>query len=102
VPPSLRRGPKKDNNQEVNVMDLLQDTPSDPIERDVEVGTEEPTSTSPVKWSDESGQSTAEYALVMLGAAAVATLLITWATGSGAIGRLFDAVVNDIITTVTG
>ena len=33
----------------------------------------------------ESGQSTAEYALVILGAVAIATLLITWATGSHAI-----------------
>ena len=40
----------------------------------------------------EAGQTTAEYALVILGAAAVATLLVTWATGSDAITRLFDSV----------
>ncbi|MCB0974118.1 MAG: DUF4244 domain-containing protein [Actinobacteria bacterium] len=56
---------------------------------------------SALRFGDESGQSTAEYALVMLGAAAVATLLITWATGSGSIGRLFDAVIDSIINSVT-
>jgi hypothetical protein len=45
----------------------------------------------------ETGQTTAEYALVILGAAAVATLLITWATGSGAITDLFDTVIEQII-----
>jgi hypothetical protein len=43
------------------------------------------------------GQTTAEYALVMLGAAAIATLLITWATQSHAIGKLFDEVVGKIL-----
>ncbi|MFI5052900.1 MAG: DUF4244 domain-containing protein [Acidimicrobiia bacterium] len=45
----------------------------------------------------ESGQSTAEYALVILGAAAIATLLITWATGSHAITDLFDKVINKVL-----
>jgi hypothetical protein len=45
----------------------------------------------------EAGQSTAEYALVILGAVAIATLLITWATGSHAISQLFDAVVQKIL-----
>jgi Protein of unknown function (DUF4244) len=45
----------------------------------------------------ESGQSTAEYALVILGAAAIATLLITWANGSHAISKLFDSVVAKIL-----
>ena len=43
---------------------------------------------------DETGQTTAEYALVILGAAAIATLLIAWAKGSGAIGDLFDEVIE--------
>lgn len=47
--------------------------------------------------SDERGQTTAEYALVMLGAAAIATLLVTWATQSGAISRLFDTVVDRLL-----
>lgn len=45
----------------------------------------------------ESGQSTAEYALVILSAVAIATLLITWATGSHAITKLFDSVINKVI-----
>jgi hypothetical protein len=45
----------------------------------------------------EAGQSTAEYALVILGAVAIATLLITWATGSHAISQLFDSVVQKIL-----
>ena len=45
----------------------------------------------------ESGQTTAEYALVILGAAAIATLLIAWAKGSGAIGDLFDQVIGKIL-----
>ena len=47
--------------------------------------------------SNETGQSTAEYALVILGAAAIATLLITWATGSHAITQLFDSVIQKIL-----
>ena len=47
--------------------------------------------------ADEAGQSTAEYALVILGAVAVATLLITWATGSHAISKLFDSVIDKIL-----
>jgi hypothetical protein len=45
----------------------------------------------------DAGQTTAEYALVILGAAAIATLLIAWAKGSGAIGDLFDEVVSKIL-----
>ena len=45
----------------------------------------------------ETGQSTAEYALVILGAAAVATVLITWATKSDAVTNLFDSVVSKIL-----
>ena len=45
----------------------------------------------------EAGQATAEYALVLLGAAAIALLLAAWAARSGAIGRLFDAVVDQLI-----
>ena len=45
----------------------------------------------------QAGQATAEYALVLLGAAAIALLLAAWAARSGAIGRLFDAVVDQLI-----
>ena len=45
----------------------------------------------------ECGQTTAEYALVMLAAAAVAGLVLAWATKSHAISRLFDAVIDKVI-----
>ena len=45
----------------------------------------------------ELGQSTAEYALVILGAVAIATLLITWATSSHAISKLFDTVISKVL-----
>lgn len=43
------------------------------------------------------GQATAEYALVLLGAAAIALLLAAWAAQSGQVGRLFDVVVDQLI-----
>ena len=43
------------------------------------------------------GQTTAEYGLVLLGAAGIALLLVGWATKSGAIGKLFDAVMDNVI-----
>jgi hypothetical protein len=46
------------------------------------------------------GQATAEYALVLLGAALVALLLVAWATaggGAGKIGQLLDSVLDTII-----
>jgi hypothetical protein len=45
----------------------------------------------------EAGQTTAEYALMILGAAALAGLMITWATKSHAIGKLFDEVVGRVL-----
>ncbi len=45
----------------------------------------------------EAGQATAEYALVILGAVALATLLLNWAQGSHAISRLFDSVIDKVI-----
>ncbi len=56
---------------------------------------------SPRTGSSDAGQATAEYALVMLGAAAIALLLTAWAARSGAIGRLFDAVVDQLIGKVS-
>lgn len=46
--------------------------------------------------SPEEGQSTAEYSLVILGAAAIAMLLYSWATGTGSIGNLFESVVSKV------
>ena len=45
----------------------------------------------------DAGQTTAEYALVILAAAALATMLIAWASHSNAIGRLFDAVLERVL-----
>lgn len=45
----------------------------------------------------EAGQTTAEYALVILGAAALATLLIAFATRSDVIGRLFETVFERVL-----
>ena len=45
----------------------------------------------------ERGQTTAEYGLVLLGAAGIALLLVGWATKSGAVGKLFDAVMDNVI-----
>ena len=45
------------------------------------------------------GQATTEYALVLLGAALVALLVIGWATsggGAGRIGHLFDVVIDAV------
>jgi len=50
-----------------------------------------------VRLMEELGQTTAEYALVILGAAALATLLITWATKSHAITKLFDTVIGKVL-----
>ena len=49
------------------------------------------------RFRSECGQTTAEYALVLLGAAGMALLLLGWATQSGAIGTLFDAVLDGVI-----
>ena len=53
--------------------------------------------TARMKWAGAAGQTTAEYALVMLGAVAIATLLISWATGSHAISKLFDTVIDKVL-----
>jgi len=45
----------------------------------------------------ESGQSTAEYALVMISAAAIAGLVLTWASHTDIIGNLFDSVIKGIL-----
>lgn len=49
----------------------------------------------------DAGQTTAEYALVILGAAAVAGLLIAWAANSHAIGKLFDVIIGKVTGSVS-
>ena len=44
----------------------------------------------------EEGQTTAEYALVILAAVAVAVVLITWAKSSGKLPAFFDKVVDHV------
>ena len=46
--------------------------------------------------NDERGQASAEYALVLLGAAAVALLVVAWATKSDLIDKLLDSVMKAI------
>jgi hypothetical protein len=48
----------------------------------------------------ERGQTTAEYALVLLGVAAVALALTTWA-GGGRIGAFLDAVFDRLLSTAS-
>lgn len=53
-----------------------------------------------LRW--ELGQTTAEYALVLLAAAAVAVVLIQWATGNGDLEEFFGDVVDKLRQNVTG
>lgn len=51
-------------------------------------------------WRDERGQATTEYALVLLAAALVAVLVITWATAGGGaekVGQLFNKAIDSVI-----
>ena len=46
------------------------------------------------------GQATTEYALVLLGAAVIALLVVAWATdggGAGRVGQLFDTVLTNVL-----
>jgi len=70
------------------VTDVL-DRVADPVAR--------PGSRSRGRGRGDGGQTTAEYGLVLLGAAGIALLLVGWATKSGAIGKLFDAVMENVI-----
>jgi Flp pilus assembly pilin Flp len=44
----------------------------------------------------EEGQTTAEYALVILAAAAVAVVLIAWAHSSGKLPAFFDHIIDNV------
>ena len=46
---------------------------------------------------DDAGQSTAEYALVMIAAAAVAGLLVMWAHKTNLVSGLFNAVIKKVL-----
>lgn len=57
-------------------------------------------SATPAPTPRDVGQATAEYALVLLGAAAVALLLLGWATGKG--GGHITGLLDHVINAVTG
>lgn len=61
------------------------------------VGRRRPLATRP---RGQAGQATAEYALVLLGVAAVALVVGTWASRTNRIGRLFDAVMDSLLSQV--
>ncbi len=49
------------------------------------------------RYGSERGQTTAEYALVILAAAAIAVVLITWARSSGKLPAFFDQIIDRIV-----
>lgn len=50
-----------------------------------------------VRLTEDRGQSTTEYALLLLGVASIALAVTAWASGTGKIGELFDSVIDSII-----
>ncbi|UDY34419.1 DUF4244 domain-containing protein [Dermatobacter hominis] len=77
--------------------------PNDPPPRPVPRARPDPLAALWARWHavprrDQAGQSTVEYALVLLGAAAVALALVAWVTRSDAVSRLFDAIVGRILS----
>lgn len=48
----------------------------------------------------ERGQTSAEYALVLLGAASVALLVALWAKDTNKIGKLLDAIFDSVVKMV--
>ena len=55
------------------------------------------------EWSeDERGQATAEYALVLIAAAAVALALIAWATSTDVLPAFFTTVVEKVVSVARG
>jgi hypothetical protein len=50
-----------------------------------------------VRLRSERGQSTAEYALVILAAAAIALVLLAWARSSGKLPAFFDSIIDRIV-----
>jgi Protein of unknown function (DUF4244) len=50
---------------------------------------------------DDDGQSTAEYALVIVAAAAIVGLLLSWITKSNGIGSIFNGVIGKVLKWIT-
>ena len=63
-----------------------------------------PAVTFPIKRlrRDQRGQATAEYALVLLGVAALALLIVSWATHTNKVGDLFDGIFDTLLGHVKG
>ena len=60
----------------------------------------DPARRSPRTMRTDAGQATTEYALVLIGAAVIALLVVAWATdggGAGRIGELFENVLSNVI-----
>ncbi len=51
----------------------------------------------PLELRRQDGQTTAEYALVILAAAAVAVVLIAWARSSGRLPAFFNSIVDSLM-----
>jgi Flp pilus assembly pilin Flp len=49
-----------------------------------------------IRLGEAAGQTTAEYALVILAAAAVAVVLIAWARSSGRLPAFFDDIIDQV------
>lgn len=59
------------------------------------------TAASPRPSHSDPGQATTEYALVLIGAAVIALLVVAWATdggGAGRIGELFESVLSNVLS----
>jgi hypothetical protein len=69
-------------------------TPPPHDERGQETAEPLPATPTPPRSRDERGQGTAEYALVILAACGLALGVVAWATNTGAIVGLFQAVVD--------
>ena len=54
------------------------------------------------KSRDERGQTTTEYALVLAAVAGLVGLFAAWATTSGQVSALFDAVFGALISGISG
>jgi Flp pilus assembly pilin Flp len=63
-------------------------------------GVNKEVSTMLARTDTERGQATAEYALVIVAAAAIALALILWASSTGALESFFDAVVAKVTSYV--
>ena len=51
---------------------------------------------------NESGQATAEYALVLVAAAIVALALISWASTTDALPAFFNSVIQKVVSIANG